>query len=354
MQTRKSIVFIFIVGLFLKYFNSEAQESQMKFGAYLDTYYAYDFSQPNGNSRPYVTQYARHNEFTINHAWLRGSYSSEKLRANLALQTGTYPQYNYAAEPLYGQLIYEAFAGYRITEKGWIDAGIFGGHFGYESALAIDRELLSPALATEYTPYYQTGVRYTQDLSEKTQLRVVIVNGWQNIRETNNAKSIGMAIDHQFSEQFFFSYGNYYGFEPNESGSDVARFHNNLVARFTPSDQLAITGIFDWTLQTKSVSVTGESPNDWATFYTLIGGYQLSDVWSISGRYEYVTDNNELLINGAGNGFGQSIISTALDFRPAENVSFKIEPKFYAGPSDYLVGTTSAFVMQGGLAFRLE
>ena len=354
MQTRKSIVFIFIVGLSLKFFNSEAQESQMKFGAYIDSYYAYDYNRPINNSRPYVTQYSRHNEFNINHAWIKGFYESEKLHASVALQTGTYPQYNYAAEPAFGQLIYEAYAGYRITKNGWLDAGVFGGHFGYESALSIDRELLSPALATEYTPYYQTGIRYTHDLSDKTQLRAVIVNGWQNIRETNDAKSVGVAIDHQLSEQLFVSYGNYYGKDISSLGQNLFRFHNNAVIKWSPSNKFYAVGIIDWTLQRQVVVRAGESLNDWARFYTFLSHYELSEKWGLNGRYEYVTDNDEILINGVGNGFGQSIVSLSLNYNPTANASIRFEPKWYGGPGDYSLDSETALVLQGGLAIRIE
>ncbi len=352
MQTRNYIVFIFILGLFLKYFNSEAQESQMKFGAYIDSFYANDFSNPSDNSRPYVTQYARSREFNINHAWLRGQYESEKIRASLALQTGTYPQYNYAAEPAFGQMIYEAYAGYKITKKGWLDVGVFGGHFGYESALSLDRELLSPALATEYTPYYQTGIRFTQEITENTEFRAVIVNGWQNIRNTNNRQSAGVAIDHRFNDLLFVSYGNYYGLDVDGTGEDVWRFHNNAIIQFTPGEKLSLTGILDLTLQENST--TNENENLSASFYTFINSYQITNKWSINGRYERVIDQNEILIASPVAGFDQHIASLSVNFNPIENATIRFEPKWYFGPSDYSTSSEQGSVYQVGFAVRFE
>ncbi|HCX22193.1 MAG: hypothetical protein CMB80_22680 [Flammeovirgaceae bacterium] len=359
MQTRNSIVFIFILGLFLKYFNSQAQDSQMKFGAYLDSYFAFDFNNPTNNSRPYVTQYARHNEFNINHAWLKAQYDSEKIRGSIALQTGTYPQYNYAAEPAFGQMIYEAYAGYKLTKNGWLDIGIFGGHFGYESALSIDRELLSPALATEYTPYYQTGIKYTHDFSDKTQFRAVVVNGWQNIRETNDAKSIGVALDHQFNDLIFISYGNYYGVDLS-AGGDVWRFHNNAIIQITPSEELSFTGIVDFTLQENAAYISDEDKKHTASFYTLISSYQFAEKWSVNGRYERVIDQDQVLIVVPvtnfivpENGFDQHIISLSLNFNLTENASMKFEPKWYLGPGAYTANSEGAFVFQAGFAMRI-
>lgn len=323
---RKSIYFVFIGVLFLKYFNAEAQESKIKFGAYLDSYYSYDFSKPLSN-RLYVTQYDRHNEFNLNHAILSAAYEGEKIRANLGVHIGTYPANNYSAEPeKFYQNIYEAYAGYQVTDKSWLDIGVFGGHFGYESALGLDRELYSPALATEYTPYYQSGARYTYEFSENTQLRAVVLNGWQNIGETNAHKSFGLAIDHQLSDQLMISYGNYYGNE-STTDEDVMRLHNNFLVSAELTDGLSLTGVLDYTIQDQP---GGDDIN--ALFLTFIGSYQLADQWSAAGRYEYVSDEDGILITGITGSFKVNVYSLALSHYATENAAIKLEGKIYDGP----------------------
>ncbi len=348
---RISIYFIFFSALFLKFFNSHSQESKIKFGAYVDAYYVYDISKPFNNSRQYVTQYDRHNEFNISHAILSGTFEDEKIRANLGLHTGSYPINNYSAEPntLY-QAIYEANAGYKISENGWLDVGIFGGHFGYESALAIDRELYSPALATEYTPYYQTGVRYTHDISASTQFRVVVLNGWQNIAETNEHKSVGIAIDHSFTEKFSLSYGNYYGNESIASSTDNFRFHNNLLVKVEPSNNLALIGVVDYT--------TESNANSDALFLTAIGKYDFSEKWTLAGRYEYVSDKDEILIESITDQFEVQVISLSMNYSATENASLKVESKLYRGSEKIFSGTEGIgdtnFIINAGIMIRVE
>ncbi|MDQ4138988.1 MAG: porin, partial [Bacteroidota bacterium] len=74
--------------------------SPLTFSSYLEAYYAYDFNKPQNHQRPgFLYNFNRHNEFTINLAFLKAAYNSGKIRGNLALMAGTYAQYNLAAEP---------------------------------------------------------------------------------------------------------------------------------------------------------------------------------------------------------------------------------------------------------------
>jgi hypothetical protein len=351
MQTPQKILW-FILSIFL-ILPSQAQDSPITFSAYLDTYYSYDFSNSLNNQRLYVTQYDRHNEFNINHAWLKANYNKGKVRSELALQVGSYPINNYGAEPdPFYRMIYSAYVGYQVTEKSWVDVGIMGGHFGYESALALDRELLSPALATEYTPYYQTGLKYTWAVTPNTEIRAVVLNGWQNIVETNNKKSVGLAVDQTIGEKLFLSYGNYYGNERSAAGPDLMRFHNNFIVQYKPQEKLALTGIFDVTNQDS----VGTAKN--AYFLTGIVSYRLRDEFRVAGRYEYVKDSDRLLINSISPPFDMHVLSVAFDFRPQDNVSFKFEPKLYTGNRRNFQGRdgfgASSLVLNAGFALRLE
>lgn len=330
----------------------QAQDQQLSFSAYIDTYYGYDFSSPSANQRLYVTQYDRHNEFNINHAWIKARYEQGKIRSELALQLGTYPINNYGAEPdpLY-RLIHSAYVGYKLGENSWIDVGVMGGHFGYESALAIDRELLSPALATEYTPYYQTGIQYSWDISEATQFRAVVLNGWQNMAETNSHKSVGLALDHQLRDNFFVSYGNYYGNEKSGPGSKEMRFHNNFIVSYS-ANRFALTGVADLTRQDSVGTVRN------VLFLTGIASLELGEKARLAARYEYVSDEDRILINSVSSPLDLHVVSLAVEYRPEANVSFKLEPKVYNSTKDNFgragERVSNAIVLNAGLAIRLE
>ncbi len=350
----KTIYFIFILLVFSNFCNAQTPEPQISFVGYLDTYYSYDFSEPDFNQRLYVTQYDQHNEFALNHGWVGAEYDGEKLRGNLALQVGSYPANNYAAEPMpYQRMIYNAYAGLRITDNSWLDVGVFGGHFGAESALALERALLSPALATEYTPYYQTGVRYTHQLGDNTEVIGVVLNGWQNIAETNNQKSVGIAINQKLSEQISIGYGNYYGNESTTNGLDLMRFHNNLVIQINPMDGLTFVASGDYTTQQNSRTDAVEQ----VIMLNFIGDYALNEQWSVAGRYEYVKDEDGLLISGVSGAVDMSILSLAINYQPTPESSLKIEAKTYNDQDRNFVGSKGsergAFVLAAGLSLRI-
>src|ERR1039458_9449280 len=135
------------------YFNAYAQDEVLKdsgdvsntqgtttISGYIDAYYAYNLNNPANKNIPYLYNYNRNNEFNINLAILSAKYSSDKVRGTISLQTGTYPQANYAAEPSLSQYIYEAYAGFKTSKKTWLDAGIFPSHIGFESAISRSEE----------------------------------------------------------------------------------------------------------------------------------------------------------------------------------------------------------------------
>lgn len=66
---------------------------------FMDVFYTYDFNQPQSTLRqPFLYNHNRHNELNLNLSLVKLEIENPKYRANVALQTGTYPNDNYAAE----------------------------------------------------------------------------------------------------------------------------------------------------------------------------------------------------------------------------------------------------------------
>src|ERR1035437_5945250 len=109
----------------------------LTFSGYIEGYYSYDFNKPQNNTKPgFLYNHNRHNEFNVNLAFIRGTYSADKVRGTVAIGVGTYMNANYAAEPGTLKNIYEADAGFKIGKKNlWVDAGILPSHIGFESAV---------------------------------------------------------------------------------------------------------------------------------------------------------------------------------------------------------------------------
>lgn len=203
------------------------------FDAFLDLYYAYDLNRPGTEKRAYTTQPLYHSRPSVNLAHLGVNLDEKKFRGRLALQGGDSVKANTILEAnrKLGH-IQEAYLGVKISEKTWLDGGIYLGHIGMESWIS-DRNLTySRSLLLDYVPYYSLGLRLSHRRDEDTSFEVHVMNGWQNISETNAAKAIGF----QFKKKMGlsnFTYNNFFGDErvyPSQRNR-FRTYHNFILER---------------------------------------------------------------------------------------------------------------------------
>ncbi len=140
------------------------QNPRLNISGFADVFYVYDFNQPQGTERQaFLFNHNRHNEFNLNLGLVKLDVDHSKYRANFALQTGTYANDNYAAEPGLLKNIFEANIGISLNNKNnlWLDAGVLPSHIGFESAISMDNMTLSRSLSAENSPYFLTGAKLT-------------------------------------------------------------------------------------------------------------------------------------------------------------------------------------------------
>ncbi len=201
----------------------------ISFGAFVDAYYAYDAGRPPTFDRGFTTQAARANEFNVNLAYVEARFADARLRGRLALQAGTSVQANYASEPSNGtvsgpalaQHLQEAYVGVAVTPTLWVDAGVFFSNVGAEGWISADNLLYLRSLVADYSPYYSSGVRAIWQATPRLSARLDVINGWQNISESNTDKSVGTRLDYSLREGTTLSQYLYLG---NEPGSLLRRF----------------------------------------------------------------------------------------------------------------------------------
>ncbi len=189
MQTRVVIrcIFCFCVGMFgysgVLAQDSAAKKTAIAWSVFVESYYSYDFARPATHEKaPFLYNYNRHNEVTINLTLASIAFYDGTKRANFALMAGTYPQYNLAAEPELLRPVYEANAGVKLAKKKelWLDAGILPSHIGFESAISKDCWALTRSLVAENSPYYEAGVRTSyKTANQKWYVAILWLNGGQ-------------------------------------------------------------------------------------------------------------------------------------------------------------------------------
>ena len=110
---------------------------------------------------------------------------------------------------------------------------MFFSHIGQESWISRDIPTYTRSLIADYTPYYSSGVKLFWQASPKLALHLHVVNGWQNISETNGDKSAGIRLEWSMSPSLLVGYSNFLGNELPDSVPSHVRFFNQGFAKAT-------------------------------------------------------------------------------------------------------------------------
>ncbi|WP_407481818.1 porin [Elizabethkingia meningoseptica] len=331
---KKCMTALVVLGLS---FYAKAQSSdsittnkKITFSAYAELFYSYNFNAPKNHiHQNFLYNFNRHNEINLNLAVAKATYQDNRVRANLALMAGTYPQDNMVAEQGALRYINEANIGIKIsgTKNLWIDAGIMPSHIGWESAIGKDNFTLTRSLAAENSPYFETGAKisYTTD-NGKWLLSALVLNGWQRIAkpEDNQTISFGHQVTYKPSEKITLNSSSFIGNDKSREEKRMRYFHD-LYAIFQITNKFsAITG-FDIGAEQKTKG--SEAYNIWYSPNLLLK-YQLTPEWALGGRLEYYNDKNGVIINsGTPNGFQTFGYSVNVDYTIFKNVMFRTEAR---------------------------
>ena len=365
---------MFSAGLILAGFMSYAQndttttvetKGKFKFIGFADAYYAYDFNNTNQTDRgrfnnggnPFYS-HTSHNQIGINNIMIGAKYDHDRFRMSAILHAGTYVQKNYAPEPELLKLIYEAFAGIRLVNNLWLDAGIFTSHIGLESAISKDNITLSRSLMAENTPYYESGAKLTYTTNDgKWLFSGLVLNGWQTIQAFQRPqKALGTQIQFKpLGDKLVLNSSTYFGPAPtarysydssgsvtstdlSRGGDLLTRYFHNFYFTYQLTSKLLVAGAFDIGWQEKRIS--DKSMNTWFN-PTIWAKYKISKSFGVNGRIEHYNDKNGVILATATpNNFQATGYSFGLDYSPIEYVMLRIEGRT-------LMATDDVFYNQG-------
>jgi hypothetical protein len=334
----------FLFSFFLIFLQSRAQSDSIKkhlsFGGYVEAYYAYDFNKPENHERPsFLYNHTRHNEVNVNLALLRVNYETNRLKSNLGLMAGTYPQYNLAGEQPLLRNIYEANLDYKLLEKHdlWIEAGILPSHIGAESAIGKDCWTLTRSIMAENSPYYLSGARlnYTTK-KQKVFIGLSYLNGWQRIQRVpgNSTPCFGTQVTYKPNKNLTFNSSTFIGNDKPDSVKQMRYFHNFYsILQFTK--KVGLIADFDFGMEQKS-----KGSSDYNEWWAVSGILRFSptDKMDIAARYEYFCDNKGVIVaTGTPDNFMISHYSLNVDYKPASNIVFRIEGKYLDSFDDIFV-----------------
>ncbi len=309
----------------------------------IDGYYGYDFARREASQsrQPFYYNSNAHNTFSVNLAMLDAVYTGARVRGRVALGFGTYFEANYAAEPQGLRNLFETSVGVKLSASRdiWLDVGVLPSPYGYEGAISLDQLTYTRSLSAENSPYYLSGARLGFVLGEQWTLNLFVLNGWQNIVETNGSKSLGTQLQFKPKEGVLINWSTYAGDERTAAGANrfaSNRYFSDLYAYWKASSRLELLALFDIGLQQYDADSVAEDNAVWTTA-NAIARYSLSDTWALGARIEYFSDPNGVIIGAqrAGlTGFTAYGGSLNLDYSPAANVRLRLEHRTLLSDGD--------------------
>ena len=312
------------------YAQKDSITARLKISGYIDVYYSYDFGNPTDHNRPgFMYAYNRHNEVSLHLGLIKAAYTNEKVRANVALMTGSYSNANLAAEPGVLKNIYEANIGIKIskTKNLWIDAGIIPSHIGFESAIGKDCWTLTRTILAENSPYFETGAKisYTS-ANEKWYLSGLLLNGWQRIQRVdgNNTLAFGHQLTYKPNSKITLNSSSFIGNDMPDS-TKVRRYFHDFYLHYQANEKLGVIVGFDIGAQ-----VISKGASNYHTWYSsaVIAQYVVNNDLKIAARGEFYNDPNGVIINSSTiNGFKTYGYSLNLDYYIIDNLVWRIEAR---------------------------
>lgn len=300
------------------------------FSGYIETYYSYDFGEPDNHVRPgFFYSHNKHNEANLNLGLAKVNYAKDNVRGNFALMAGTYAEYNLAAEQGLLKNVFEANVGVKISKNHnlWIDAGVMPSHIGFESAIGKDCANVTRSILADNSPYYEAGVKigYTSK-SEKWYLAAMYLNGWQRIQKIdgNQTPAFGTQITYKPTTKTTLNWSTYVGNEQPDNDRKW-RYFNNFYGQFKVSEKTSVTAGFDIGAQQ---TLNGSSDYDVWFSPVVIAQYKPTAKIQLAARGEYYADEKGVIIaTGTTNGFKTYGLSANFDYLPTENVMFRLEAR---------------------------
>jgi hypothetical protein len=322
---------IFFISSYLVIHSSFAQSDSLKknlsFSVGIEPYYGHAFQKNKDAIRFGGVNYNVTDAFNINLAYLELKYQSNKVRGKLIPGFGSYMDANYSSE--FGLLknLVEASVGYQLNEKHgiWLDVGILPSPFTNETAFARDHIMLTRSFCAENAPYYITGARLAWKASERITFYGYLLNGWQNIRETNTQKAGTLQFEYKKGDQITINWNVYAGYEGNDfAETDQERLFSDAYIIYKGPKRWSYTACIMGGRQYRM-------QNNNADFFSgnIAVNYQLIKPLSISGRIERISDVNKAISNqnfgSTSRGKISNSVSLGFNYQPQKEVLYRIE-----------------------------
>jgi len=284
------------------------------FTGLFDGYYGYNFNKPASQNNQFINgtpsrAFDVNSEmFSLNYAEIAVEQKASPVGYRFDFGFGDTARITNSAEPSTTDLqhIQQAFVTVKKDNMS-VDFGKFVTPLGAEVIETKDNWNYSRSLLFTYAiPLYHFGVRTTFAASDKATFAAYLVNGWNNVRDNNTSKSVGLMVTLKPSDKLTLT-ENYLGGNESPIDGDNARHMFDSIATFTMSPKFSAMANYDYGFDTLFAA---------KRMWQGIAGYgKISFTGKDTGlklvpRYEYFYDKN-----GATTSIAQTIQEGTLTFQ---------------------------------------
>jgi len=328
-----------LIGLMLVYctffqicFGQDTTQSALKISGYIDSYFNFSSNKPKDATIPYFVSMNRHNELTLNIAFVEFAYQKDRVRAKFTPGIGTYMEANYAQESSTFRNIVEANMGLKLFENKniWLDVGILNSPYTYETPVSKDHFVYTRSMASEFSPYYLSGLKLTLSLHTKLNLGLYFVNGWQQIKDVNAGKSFGSSLEYKISSRTQFNWATYIGNEQSNSNPTFGmRYFSDFTLMYNLEKKFSLISGFYMGKQDFKEKLT--SSKYWWQGNVVIN-YNISPKFSVAARGEYFNDPDQIQATSLNVGEKFQVFNTSggLNFKFFDQVMFRMEARYFS------------------------
>ncbi len=140
-------------------------------------------------------------------------------------------------------------------------------------------------------PFTHTGVRTSYAVSDALSLTAGVNNGWDNLKDDNDAKSLELQASYAPADNWFVSVQGIAGNEDNGFNKSETRSLVDIVAGYDLSDSLSFMFNADFGSQDKGAGATGNKDADWKGYAGYVN-FKVDPQWRVAGRIEYFDDED--------------------------------------------------------------
>lgn len=276
------------------------------------------------------TAASRANAFALNAAAIDATFTSGRAGAHLVVGAGDSFDIVHLAEPEGFRHLYQASASYQPWDSTTFEAGIFPSHVGVENFFTKDDWTYTRSWLSEWSPYYQAGVKVSQKFDEHWSAQIHVLNGWQQIVDVNEGKTIGTQVaftTHGFSATFNTLAGPENPIEPGW------RLLGDLVLTADPFSWLSFAAGIDKAHE----ALPGNNGADWEGFEAYARAH--AGLFAVTARGESFRDRKGL-ISGAAQTVSAGTLT--LEARPEPVLILRAEGRYDRSTAPVFEGHSAA------------